>query len=184
MATEHSDGRRDKPAERPAGAALAPARGSDTPAPSGAEKAKRQGGARAAQTPEWVQVILNRGPEAPGAVGSKTLEMQLDEGDGIVTINVLRNPEKVVVSVGFSDPALRAQSEAQMAKIVDALQMHYQADVDVSFSQSGGESVFDQTPARPRGGVHGPSRGETAGPEAIKPEQSRAGIDGRYVWVG
>ncbi|MDZ4700619.1 MAG: hypothetical protein SH809_13000 [Rhodothermales bacterium] len=184
MAAERPDARGEKQAERPAGSTLSSSRGSDLQAPMGTEKAARSGGARATQVPEWVQALLDRTPEPAAAGGWKTLEMQLDQGDGTVTINVLRNPEKVVVSVEFSDPAMRAQSEAQTAQIVDALQMHYQADVDFSFTQSGSGSVFDQTPARARAGRHDSERGATAGPEAKTPEPARAGIDGQYVWVG
>ena len=71
--------------------------------------------------------------------------MNLDDGDGTVTIKAKREDGRVAVAVGFSDPGLRALATAHADRLQELLQAEYETAVDFSlFSNDAGHSDDQQ----------------------------------------
>jgi hypothetical protein len=130
--------------------------------------------------PEWLQAILDRS-ENPSSGPWKSLEMQLDDRDGSVTVRVQRLHERVAVSVSFTDPALQTQAENQLHQIVETLQAHYRTDVDLSFSHSHPEKPDERAASMRRVGIRVPER---AIADEAPPAETRTYGPGRHLWIG
>ena len=90
----------------------------------------------------WLRAVLGNARQSIFADGGwKVLEMNLDDGDGTVTIKARREEGRVAVAVGFSDPALRALASAHADRLQEVLQAEYETAVDFSlFSSDAGHS--------------------------------------------
>ena len=81
----------------------------------------------------WLRAVLNNARQAVSSEdGWKVLEMNLDEGDGTVTIKARREEGRVAIAVGFSDPELRALANTHADRLQEALQAEYETAVDFS----------------------------------------------------
>ena len=81
----------------------------------------------------WLRAVLNNARQAVSSEdGWKVLEMNLDEGDGTVTIKARREEGRVAIAVGFSDPELRALANTHADRLQEALQAEYETTVDFS----------------------------------------------------
>ncbi len=81
----------------------------------------------------WLRAVLNNARQAVFSEdGWKVLEMNLDEGDGTVTIKARREEGRVAVAVGFSDPELRALASTHAERLQEVLQAEYETAVDFS----------------------------------------------------
>lgn len=90
----------------------------------------------------WMRTLsMSQAPQFTSGDGWHVLEMKLDEGDGTVTIKAQKQDESVAVSVGFSDPTLRALASSQMDRIQEALQDAYNTSVDLSLADGSGQSA-------------------------------------------
>lgn len=133
----------------------------------------------------WLRTMTQS--QLPFSVGDgwQVLEMKLDEGDGTVTIKAKPGDERVAVSVGFSDPTLRALASAQVDRIQEALQEAYNTSVDLSFADGSNASTGQQ--ANDEQGGSG-SVAPTAALPGTEPEADR-GLRTRMTgalneWVG
>ena len=118
--------------------------------------------------------------------GWKVLEMKLDEGDGTMTVRARREDGRVAVTVGFSDPELRALAAAQADRLQQTLQAEYDTTVDFSLLTSG-DGEGRRQPAPGDGAEAGQSTPETVATMEA-PEDTparRAQTPGaRHEWVG
>ena len=90
----------------------------------------------------WIKAMMQRIEAAEQAPGSwHTLEMNLDQGDGSLTIELKRHSSKVSVLVNFSDAVLKTMAEEHSAKIQQTLQNHFSHPVDLSFTSSHSDST-------------------------------------------
>ena len=81
----------------------------------------------------WLRAVLSNARQAVSSEdGWKVLEMNLDEGDGTVTIKARREEGRVAIAVGFSDPELRALANTHADRLQEALQAEYETTVDFS----------------------------------------------------
>ena len=133
----------------------------------------------------WIKAAT-QGPLRVSALsgGWKAVEMNLDEGDGTVTIKARRDQDKVAVSVGFSEPRMQAQATANARQIQEALQAQYETDVDLSFSDGdagdSGDPRSETSGREPGAARSAPS--ETATTDESSQHTSRTGA--RREWVG
>lgn len=133
----------------------------------------------------WLRTMTQS--QLPFSVGDgwQVLEMKLDEGDGTVTIKAKPGDERVAVSVGFSDPTLRALASAQVDRIQEALQEAYNTSVDLSFADGSNASAGQHS----QGGQGGSgSASHTTALPGTEPEADR-GLRTRMTgalneWVG
>jgi hypothetical protein len=141
--------------------------------------------ARAQRTAAWMRVLSERTSFTNRTDPHwKVMEMKLDDGDGSVTIKVMRDDDGVSVSVGFTDASLRAHAESQSQQILDSLRAQYNQQVSFSFSHQQ-ESAFDSSmwDSQNRNRIrHTASPAET--PEPTPEAPSRAGHPDRHVWIG
>lgn len=135
--------------------------------------------------PAWLRAVQSRPLRTYAEAGWNVLEMQLEEGEGTVTIKARREEERVAVSVGFSDPTLRALASAQSDRLQQVLQTQYDSAVDFSLMNSGSD-----TPGRREDSpeAHGPANpnGSNKAPETHdNPLPARGPMPGaRNEWVG
>lgn len=120
--------------------------------------------------------------------GWQVLEMQLEEGDGTMTIRTQRTDERVSVSVAFSDPSLRALAAAQADRLQDALQTRYDQHVDLSLS-SGSENSGSRHPSeQAQHGAQsttlsGHGADDAAADDRTTPARTRTGTT-QNEWIG
>ncbi|MCH8959902.1 MAG: hypothetical protein IH820_00885, partial [Bacteroidetes bacterium] len=115
----------------------------DSEAPAGRVRSARGGLSQSQVVPAaWLRAVLGNARKSVFAEGGwKVLEMNLDDGDGTVTIKTKREEGRVAVAVGFSDPGLRALASAHAERLQEALQNEYETAVDFSlFSNDAGHS--------------------------------------------
>ncbi len=115
----------------------------------------------------------------------KVLEMKLNDGNGSMTVSVMKEDDHVSVSVAFTDPAVKAFAETQTHQILETLKAQYRQDVLFSFSNEGNapfESFHSDTSSHSRqapdtnlsDGAESRHRGQT---HFIRPDE-------QYVWIG
>src|SRR5690606_15692231 len=103
----------------------APERPATGPMPQGTA-AERGALVRDPFTPAWLRTAFTQTLRTfAGDDGWKVLEMQLEEGQGTMTVKARREKDHVAVSVGFSDPSLRAMAAANTERLQQALQSQY-----------------------------------------------------------
>ena len=134
----------------------------------------------------WLRAVLDQPLRslAPGAAW-QSLQIQLDDGEGTLTIQTRRDDDRVSVAVGFSDGHLRGLASASADRIQAVLQEHFGASVDLSLTSDGsGDAPRDDRDSRsaPRPTAH--SDGVTA-PRRAAASPSRTRLGGsRHEWVG
>lgn len=118
--------------------------------------------------------------------GWQVLRIRLDD-DGSMTVRTRQTEQGLSVTVGLTDPALRAQAMAQADRIQQNLQTQLDSPVDFSFqsdqssSQSGQRDANAQQSARTQGRT-GLGTAERQGiGEAPAPRRS---LQGQREWVG
>ncbi len=116
--------------------------------------------------------------------GWRTVEMQLKDGDGSLTIKTKQDDDRMAVSVGFTDSRLRSLASANAQQIQNVLQSQYNTTVDLSLMGDGHDSAKD-------GRSDGSSRNDSSAhpaetdADASDATTSRAPLlDGEYEWVG
>ena len=132
----------------------------------------------------WLRAALNHSGNALSfRAGWSVLKMKLDDGDGTVIIKAKREAERVAVSVGFSDPHLRAITAEHADRLQESLRQHYDAAVDLSLGDGSNASGGRE---RPHARRSTPVPHRTMGPEpghAADPAPNRRYPDSN-VWVG
>lgn len=129
----------------------------------------------------WLQKLGEAAP--PAAAGTwQVVQLSLGEGEGDLTVRARRDEDRVHVSVGFSDPQLRALASDQADRLQSALEARYGADVDLSFTDGEGREPEERGAphAAPRG-TSAPSDAESAAPSHA-PARSRPGT--HHEWIG
>jgi hypothetical protein len=132
----------------------------------------------------WLRAKMGRPAFSQAAGGWKTLEMQLQEGDGTVTLKTRQDNERMAVSVGFSDSRLRSIASAQTQQLQDALQAQYDTEIDFSLMSDGSGTSQEQAPddGAPGSGVLVPDALEA---DAAEPSTARARMIGaQNEWIG
>jgi len=117
--------------------------------------------------------------------GWKMLEMNLDGGEGTVTIKARREEGRVSVAVGFSDPDLRALASAHADRLQEVLQAEYETTVDFSLFNSNAGHSEEREQA---GGTRAPAATGPAGADdeaaAVSTVRSTLPLGARHEWVG
>jgi hypothetical protein len=117
--------------------------------------------------------------------GWKSLELQLPEGNGTVTVRARREEEKVAVAVGFSDPALRSMAAASIDRLRELLQDQYGTKVDFSLMDGGSSDRQQHAPGQPAAkptASNGSAHGTSVPPPEVKPATTPG--RSRHEWVG
>ncbi len=138
----------------------------------------------ASWTSSWLKTLSERsGQMTRQDPNWKILEMKLDEGDGHMTIKVMREEEHVTISVQFTDNALREHAETQSSQILESLKEQYGKDVTFSFAdhrESALDSSLRDQEARRRRLIN----------KAVQPEQPVPGprynplAPDQHMWIG
>ena len=135
----------------------------------------------------WLRAVLNNARQAVFSEdGWKVLEMNLDDGDGTVTIKARREEGRVAVAVGFSDPELRALASSHADRLQEALQAEYETAVDFSlFSDNADDSGARQQSDGARAAV-GPAAGVDADADTHDSPAARRSLPAgaQHEWVG
>ncbi len=88
----------------------------------------------AAFSTRWAPVVAEvRAALSSAEGGWQQMQIELGEGGGSVTVRARREAERVIVSVGFSDPSVRAQAMASADRLHESLQAEFGGNVDFSF---------------------------------------------------
>ncbi len=79
------------------------------------------------------------------------MQIELDGGGGSVTVRARRDAERVIVSVGFTDPSVRAQAMASADRLHESLQAEFGSNVDFSFDAQANtrDESTDRSPHSP-----------------------------------
>lgn len=104
-------------------------------------------GASQANMNAWMKTLMNQ-PARAFALnnGWQVLQVQLEDGQGSLTVSARRDDDRMSVSVGFTDAALRGQAAVQAGRIQDALQAQYETQVDFSLhDDTQGQSSHDRS---------------------------------------
>jgi hypothetical protein len=116
-------------------------------------------GASQANMNAWMKTLMNQ-PARAFALnnGWHVLQVQLEDGQGSLTVSARRDDDSMAVSVGFTDAALRGQAAVHAGRIQDALQAQYQTQVNFSLQDdTQGQSSRDRSssgrPSEPLGGA-------------------------------
>jgi hypothetical protein len=134
----------------------------------------------------WLRAVLDqplRGLASSAA--SQSLQIQLDEGEGTLTIHTHRDDDRVSVALGFSDGPLRSLASASADRIHAVLQEHFGTSVDLSLTSDGsGDAPTDGRDSRnaPRSA---PRSDLASAPRDAATPSPRARLSGgRHEWVG
>lgn len=156
--------------------------GASVPAPA----PERAAAPRDPLSPAWLRQVFAQSARAfSGEDGWKVLEMQLEDGQGTMTVRARREEDHMAVSVGFSDPSLRAMAMANTDRLQQALQTQYATHVDLSlFGGEPGSSDRHQPAHRNDGSASGNRTGTpTDTTEPARPSRPiPAGT--RNEWIG
>ena len=112
----------------------------------------------------------------------KVMEMQLEKGNGKMTVKVMKESDQVSVAVNFSDPDVRAMAEAEYTNILKNLQEQYQQEVRFTFSD------HEQTPFESFNSQKAPSRRTSSNLThkglQVNEQNSPAGYHDQQGWIG
>jgi hypothetical protein len=135
--------------------------------------------------PAWLRAVQSRSLHTYTESGWNVLEMQLDEGDGTITIKARREEERVAVSIGFSDPTLRALASAQTDRLQQVLQAQYETAVDFSLMNSDSDTSGrkEDSSQAPRS-ASPTDPGKTAAELLENSRSARGPMSGVHEWVG
>lgn len=136
----------------------------------------------------WFQPALMQSLRSmPLQAGWKTLELQLDDGHGTMTVRARRDEEKVSVAVSFSDPNLRSLAEANAQRLQQVLQSEYESPVDFSLLSDGTGGSPEQDPGASSRGVERIPEDATVGNSTDGRVQNAARplvAGARNEWIG
>ena len=143
-------------------------------------------GASQANMNAWMKTLMNQ-PARAFALnnGWQVLQVQLEDGQGSLTVSARRDDDSMAVSVGFTDPALRGQAAAHAGRIQDALQAQYQTQVDFSLHDDTQErSSHDRSnPSRTAASLQG-TDAEPDAPSSAASSSVRAALLGaNHEWI-
>lgn len=152
------------------------------PAPRAAGEAPSS---RPVYSSAWVRNMLQQSARTFSLEdGWKVMEMQLEEGSGTMTVKTRRDENRVSVSVGFTDTALRTMVMANVDRLQQTLQAHYQSDVDLSLLGGGNGGGGDQTHENGKQGLGGSAQ-NSAAPAADLGRSTRTVLSGATnEWIG
>lgn len=140
-----------------------------------------------ARTLAWLRSTGRSSVYKGSGDGWKTLEMQLKNGDGLMTVRTRQGKDQMAVSVGFSDARMRAQAAASLHQLQEMLQSQYDTHVDFSLMGDGTNDAHHHAAsddARNTGSAGGPALDATASNEE-EPAPRRALAPGtQYEWIG
>ena len=123
-----------------------------------------------------------------GKDGWKTLEMQLKDGDGLMTVQTRHGKDSVSVTVGFSDARMRAQVAASVNQLQEMLQSQYDTNVDFSLMGDGANNAHQHAGSeqtQQRGGASSVSAEATAAEPEHEASTRRALATGaQHEWIG
>jgi hypothetical protein len=120
------------------------------------------------------------------ASGWKAMELTLGDEDGKVTVQARSDPDRMNVSVRFSEGRLRAQMAANARQIQDTMQAQYGSNVDLSFTggnadESGGQASDGSSPERRSSSALTAESSDEDPDSGITP---RRGANGEHEWIG
>ncbi len=156
-------------------------------APAGRARAARGSLPQSRVVPAaWLRAVLSNARQSVFAEGDwKVLEMNLDEGDGTVTIKTKREEGRVAVAVGFSDPGLRALASAHADRLQEVLQNEYETAVDFSlFSNDAGHSGDRQQAEGTGGPISGVPTDDEGNVRDDRPARRPLPAGAQHEWVG
>lgn len=115
------------------------------------------------------------------------MELTLGDEDGKVTVQARSDPDRMNVSVRFSEGRLRAQMAANARQIQDTMQAQYGSNVDLSFTggsadESGGQAS-DGSPPERRSAPASTVESSDGDPDAGGITHRR-GANGEHEWIG
>ncbi len=156
---------------------------------SSATPVNRASPAAQANFSAWMRSIMNQ----PGRAlslnnGWQVLQVQLDEGQGSVTVSARRDDESVSVNVGFTDPGLRGQAAAHASRIHEALQAQYDQHVEFTLQQENDEQSPQQRRTMGAGGPElpgsSPDEAATTDDDGHRRASLRAALLGaNHEWI-
>ena len=135
----------------------------------------------------WLRAVLSNARQSVFADGGwKVLEMNLDDGDGTVTIKAKREEGRVAVAVGFSDPELRALASTHADRLQEALQTEYETAVDFSlFSNDAGHSADRHQAEGAGASISGAASTDSEGDvRDDRPSRRPLPTGAQHEWVG
>lgn len=110
-------------------------RPSTTTSLSSLDSARRSGRPDQTRTAAWLQSILSNGLTSESLEkGWRVIEMQLEEGQGTMTVRARRDEDKVSIAVTFSDPQLRNLAAENLDRLQHVLRDQYETTVDFSLT--------------------------------------------------
>ncbi|NBB75410.1 MAG: hypothetical protein GVY35_17330 [Bacteroidetes bacterium] len=140
-----------------------------------------------ARTLAWLRSTGRSTVYKGGNDGWKTLEMQLKNGDGLMTVRTRQRKDQMAVSVGFSDARLRAQVAASLHQLQEMLQSQYDAPVDFSLMGDGTNNAHQHAASDDARNADssGPSAPGANAPREEEPAPRRALAPGtKHEWIG
>lgn len=140
-----------------------------------------------ARTMAWLRSTGRTSVHRQSADGWKTLEMQLKNGDGLMTVRARQSKDHMAISVGFSDGRLQAQAAAQLNQLHDLLQSQYDAPIDFSLMDEGHTNAHqhDSSDESERRTAAGPSSPGDAAESDEATVARRPRMPGaHHEWVG
>ncbi|MFQ5571127.1 MAG: hypothetical protein ACE5G0_15715 [Rhodothermales bacterium] len=136
----------------------------------------------------WLRAVLSNARQMQMTEdGWKVLEMDLDEGDGTVTIKARREDGRVAVAVGFSDPDLRALASIHADRLQEVLQAEYETAVDFSLFNGDSGNAGEQRQAEGTGGrttTGGVDAGTDDATSGDRSSRRTLPAGARHEWIG
>ncbi len=132
----------------------------------------------------WAPLVAEaRALLSGGGGGWQQMQIELGEGGGSVTVRARREAERVVVSVGFSDPSVRAQAMASADRLHESLRAEFGGNVDFSFdAQSDArDQAADRSPSTPSASRSTSPRSAPAPTATARPTP---GAQSAREWIG
>ncbi len=130
----------------------------------------------------WADLLVEQLDPQPGETpGWATLDLDLGEGEGRLSVSARQDEGRLVVAVQLTDPSVRAAAQQQADQIRARLEQHYGTAVDLSFSQGDeGRQPAHGGPREAAGVRSAPSPARSTTPSAPTPRAPSA----RQEWIG
>lgn len=121
--------------------------------------------------------------------GRQSLEMQLRNGDGRLTVETQRSKDRLSVNVGFTENRLRSAAAANAQQIQESLQSQFNTNVDLSLMQNnaGGASSHSdssQPPSRASSAQGAEESGGEAQTSEHGPSARAVAAGAQHEWIG
>ncbi|MEX2400068.1 MAG: hypothetical protein WD423_04800 [Rhodothermales bacterium] len=150
-ATDFQDALDERPADEPLvtsqaeETAFTPEQKSSPASVFSLDAAQSSSRARTTGTMAWLRSLLAQSTRSLSlSQGWKSIEVQLEDGMGTMTVRARRGDDGVAVSVHFSDPNLRSLAETNVQRLQEALRSEYEANVDLSLMSDGSTDTPDR----------------------------------------